>query len=198
MAFVGTIVQAVRGGIVKIKNTEEIENLRTELQTELFDGFDEEELMLAKLKLTEVELERAIISKESRKVISKIEGELINLMEDRIKKMEISLKEENATKLDMANTVLSFQKANRGVKDYVADMDQKNSRKLVMYYNELKQLRTENDNKIASLSATISNLDAKIKENEKKTKSAIVRLSIFAAFMAVGMCFIGIKTFGLI
>lgn len=167
MAILGPIIQAARGGIIKYNNAKLIDELRSEALEDILDGFSETEKQLAIIKFKEVELELAVLKNEPRRIISKIEEELIILMSNKMDLMENELKKETATKYDLASTVISFQKANREVKDYLVEMDYRVEDKVKNQENRLKEKATKYD-----LENTVSSFQ---KEN-KDVKYSIAEL----------------------
>jgi len=124
LAFLGAIIQTVKGGVEKFSNESTISDLERDLAKDLFEDFSEEEKLDAQIKLKQADLELAEIQGKSRLHISTIEKELIALMEKNIKLKMEKLKQKEATQLDIANTMIAIQKTNNDLKNSLVNIEE--------------------------------------------------------------------------
>lgn len=97
----------------------QLEGLKSELKKDLLSDFKSDEKKRAEMKLKQIELEEALIGNAELRKQVRIEREIINLMEDRLKQQQMELMKKSATQLDIANVLLTVQKTSNEMKEFI-------------------------------------------------------------------------------
>lgn len=182
MPFLGAAINLVRGGIKKIDNINKISKLEDELNKSIYEGMSEEEKIDARIKVLQVNLELAKINKDGRERESHIEKEIINLMDMKLKKKMDELRKKEATQLDVANALITIQKSNNEVKDYLSEVEsnitkftEDNYKKVQDMGNKIKE---ENYNSLRNVHKDINQKgNERVIEISEKTIDEVKKLS---------------------
>ncbi|MCM1988793.1 hypothetical protein [Oceanirhabdus seepicola] len=182
MPFLGAAINLVRGGIKKIDNINKISKLEDELNKSIYEGMSEEEKIDARIKVLQVNLELAKINKDGRERESHIEKEIINLMDMKLKKKMDELRKKEATQLDVANALITIQKSNNEVKDYLSEVESNISKLSEDNYKKVqdmgKKIKEENYNSLRNVHKDINQKgNERIIEISEKTIDEVKKLS---------------------
>ncbi len=173
MAFLGPIIRGVAGVFEKYGNLEKIEELEKKAGIDLLDGFSEEEKIDANLKIKQLDILLQSDGKKRRSDISKLEREVIDLMEAKLRIKQEELRSQQATQLDIANAMIAIQKLNNEVKDNLHRIDKRHAENT----NEIKK-RADSVNAEIKRLITAANDEVLPLKNQTDLESAKKELHI--------------------
>ena len=109
MAFIGAIIQTVKGISTKVINKNRLNKLKVIESSSFLELIPKQDQSDAIILIKQVELQDMIFKNVKRKIVSDKEKEILHLMKQKIEEKRIELQKEKATQFDVANLLLTIQ-----------------------------------------------------------------------------------------